>query len=104
LGINARVLNRIKRGRYAGSQNNRKGEYPTEWIGRAYIEDMLWRAGVDFYDVYPELEGERNVELEEDGFCKQCHEFVTPIGGLCPWDDTPVDRAGRWLHTDKRAA
>lgn len=96
LGVHIRCLNRIKRGMYAGARNGVKGEYPTDTISRYYVEDMLTRAGVDFYDIYPELESERDIALEPDGWCKCCREFVTPINSLCPWDDTPVDVARQW--------
>lgn len=90
LGIQVRVLNRLMRGVYAGCQDGHKGEFPTDTIARYYVEDLLVRAGVDFYDLYPELEGERDIKLEPDAWCRCCREFVTPIFGCCPWDDTPV--------------
>lgn len=91
LGIHIRCLNRLRRGVYAGSQARRKGEFPADTISRYYVEDLLARAGVDFYDVYVDLAHERDIELEPDGWCSCCREYVTPIRGLCPWDDTPVD-------------
>jgi hypothetical protein len=91
LGVHVRIFNRLARGMYAGSQNSCKGEFKADTISRYYVEDMLTRAGVDFYDVYPDLEFERDIELEPDAFCRQCGEYVTPIQGCCPWCDTGVD-------------
>lgn len=90
LGIDVRVLNRLMRGMYAGSQNRRKGEFPADTISRYYVEDLLARAGVDFYGLYPEFAYEQDIEIEPDEFCRECGEYVTPIKGFCPWCDTNV--------------
>lgn len=90
IGLHPRVLNRITRGVYAGHRDGRKGDIPTDTIGRHDVENALTRAGVDFYGVYPEFEHERDIELEMDQFCSECGEWVTPIKGRCPWDDTDL--------------
>jgi hypothetical protein len=91
LGVHIRILNRLRRGMYAGSKDHRKGEFPADTISRYYVEDLLTRAGTSFYDVYPEFAHERDIELEPDEFCLQCGEYTTPIQGCCPWCDTRVD-------------
>jgi hypothetical protein len=91
LGVHVRVLNRLVRGMYAGSRDRRKGEFPAETISRYYVEDLLSRAGVSFYNVYPEFAHEQDIELEPDAWCRCCAEYVTPLNGLCLWCDTPVD-------------
>lgn len=86
---------------------------PTTVAPRWYVEDMLERAGLRFSDLYPgsfeKAPGERGpardvlryidllgnccdeeIELEPDAWCRCCREFVTPIFGCCPWDDTPI--------------
>lgn len=87
LGIHVRALNRVIRGVYAGMQNGHKAEFPVDTISRYYVEDALTHAGVDFYELYPALEAERDIELEPDEWCDRCGEDVTPIGGQCPWCD-----------------
>lgn len=90
MGLNSRALYRIMQGHYSGARNGRKGEFPAETISRNYVEDMLTRAGVDFYSVYPELEYERDIALEPDEFCRRCGEWITPIEGFCPWCESNV--------------
>ncbi len=101
LGLNDRALYRIKNSRYAGSRNGRKAEFPATTISRKYVEDMCTRAGLNFYDLYPELEWERDVELEADAYCARCGEDVTPIEGCCPWCDRVVrtDIVLAWVRT-----
>jgi hypothetical protein len=91
LGIDVRNLNRLCRGMYAGSRNRRKGEFPADTISRYYVEDLLTRAEVSFYEIYPEFAHERDIELEPGAWCRCCAEYVTPVDGICLWCDTPVD-------------
>jgi hypothetical protein len=94
LGIHVRILNRLMRGVYAGSRDSCKGEFPTDTISRYYVEDLLARAGVDFYEVYPQFEHERDIKLEPDAWCRCCAEYVTPVDGVCLWCDSSVDGMG----------
>ncbi len=56
-------------------------------LERATVEDALDRAGVAWFDVFPD---DAPDEIEPDGFCGRCHEVVTPISGACPWCESPV--------------
>lgn len=58
---------------------------PTTTLSRYSVEDMLNRAGEDFYAVYAQLEHERDIELEPDVFCPRCGEMTTPHEGTCLW-------------------
>lgn len=58
-------------------------------VERAVIEDALHHAGVDFYDVYPDLEPD--VTSLRDGYCLACRDDVTTADGRCPWCDGEVD-------------
>lgn len=69
-----------------GSRYGRSFDVPTDKFPRPPIEDALFRAGVDFYSVYPEYAHERDIELEPAAWCPACREHVTPIDGECPWD------------------
>ena|SRR5215216_4121313 len=86
--------------RYLRSINN-EGR-AVDVFDRACVEDMLDRAGIPFWHLYPELA--TDVELEPDVFCESCFEMVTPIGGLCPWctpapgDPRACPRCGGWKY------
>jgi predicted amidophosphoribosyltransferase len=55
---------------------------------RKLVEEALLHAHADIGKIYPELAVD--VELEPEGWCKRCHEIVTPVEGCCPWCDMPV--------------
>ena len=94
LGIEPRTLWRYLH-RLDGS------DQPTATISRYAVEDMLTRAGEDFYALYPEYEHERDVELEPDGWCPHCQELTTPVEGKCLWCE---GRLMRLVHRDRRPA
>lgn len=62
--------------------------HPSKVFGRYAVEDILTRAGVSFYDLYPEYEHERDIVLEPDSWCSSCATTTTPIDGVCPWCET----------------
>lgn len=74
---------------------------PTDTFIRARVEDMLHEAGVGFYEVYPDLA--EDVDLEPDAWCRQCGEMVTPISSSCPWCSVRVDPGVDLLDLDQAA-
>ncbi len=85
LGITDRTLRRFSDSR------NGDGVPVTSYLQEA-IEDMLWHAGVELWEVYPQPE----VVVPADEWCDRCVEMVTPIwekGALvCPWCTPPAVR------------
>ncbi len=83
LGITDRTLRR-----FTLSQNGDGA--PVTSFAQEAIEDMLWRAGVELWEVYPQPE----VVVPADETCDRCSEPVTPIwekGALvCPWCTPPA--------------
>lgn len=66
---------------------------PTDTYERKQIEAVLTRAGVDFFEIYPDLDDlDLDLELEVDEYCPRCREITTPINGICPWCETQVRR------------
>ena len=65
---------------------------PTTSYSRDTIENMLWRAGVALWEVYPDVDGD--VVVPADEWCDRCDEMITPIwekGALiCPWCEPPA--------------
>jgi hypothetical protein len=61
-----------------------------EWPPRKKIEDWLDAADIPLEEVYPQFA--QDVELEADAFCQRCHEIVTPIKGVCPWCEDPIQK------------
>jgi hypothetical protein len=66
---------------------------PTRTLPRHPVEDMLHRAGEDFYAVYPQYAHERDIELEPDVWCAMCKQVTTPLDGVCLWCDRRVANA-----------
>jgi hypothetical protein len=77
---------------------------PTRTLPRHPVEDMLHRAGEDFYVVYPQYADERDIELEPDVWCKCCKQTTTPLHGICLWcDRRVVDADGGALDVEPLA-
>lgn len=92
LGTTDRSLHRIRHGIACGKKDGQSFTFTVDTWGRFRIEDMLHRAGADFYDVYPEFAHERDVELEPDAWCEGCRDVVTPVNGICLWCDGVVSK------------
>ena len=97
MGIQPRTLLRIRNGEQTGkltvAPNVRKPVLiRTNMWARYRVEDMLERAGADFFDVYPQFRHEVEFELEPDCWCEECRDVTTPIGGVCPWCDQMVSK------------
>jgi len=84
-GVCERTLHRYMKGLDSNSD-------PTDVLGRYLVEDILHRAGVDFYSLYPEFEHERDIELEPEAWCDKCLDIVTPLDDRCPWCNTRTDQ------------
>jgi hypothetical protein len=87
LGTTDRSLHRIRHGIACGKRDGAAFTFHVDTWGRYRIEDMLHRAGADFYDVYPGFAHERDVVLEPESWCPTCREVVTPMDGVCLWCD-----------------
>jgi hypothetical protein len=75
-------------------------DIPTDKFPRPVVEDALFTAGVDFYEMYPQFAHERDIELEPAAWCPNCRSHVTPIQGECPWDGWRISDG----HMNLRAA
>jgi len=79
----------------AGTRRLHRWTHPDQGDGfsglveRAVIEDALHHAGVQFADVYPDLDDDDQGEQTE-AYCNRCHDTVTAIDGICPWCETAV--------------
>lgn len=91
LGISARRLH---------DYLHRVGDEQPDTVFRSRVEDMLENAGLQLWEVYPDLIDD--VELEPDAYCERCRDTVSPIGGLCPWCDSETGplRRGGWKRPD----
>lgn len=83
LGVDPRTMHRYLRALDGG-------DHPATTLSRDSVEDMLHRAGEDFYAVYPDYLHERDIELEPDQWCPWCQQTTTPMGGICLWCDHRV--------------
>lgn len=59
-------------------------------INRVTVEDACHHAGIDFYELYPELGHERSGEPGAEGWCPACQEHVLVLDGVCAWCDWKV--------------
>jgi len=56
-------------------------------IERAVVEDALHHAGVELYDIYPDLEPPGQ---GRDAYCPTCRADVYATDSGCPWCENPV--------------
>ena len=87
----ARRLLRWTKQLRSGSIDGVKQEVHTDTFPAEDVIAALDHAGVDPADLYPEHPAFAARELEPDAHCSRCHEKVTPVDGVCPWCETPVD-------------
>lgn len=55
---------------------------------RRDVEDALHRAGVGFWEVYPDPDDDRTADDED--YCWACRAFVATIDEACAWCDAPI--------------
>ena len=71
---------------------------PRLYAELALVEDALWRAGVEFWEVYPEEQYPalyRDIPPEPACWCPNCAREQQPVLGYCETCDWRMDSAAR---------
>lgn len=63
-------------------------ETPSGLVERARVEEALFCAGVDFYELYPDMAPSNE---PADRFCPRCRHVVPTVDMHCAWCNGPVN-------------